>query len=136
MAIDRGSVNKAILIGHLGSDPESRYLPSGDAVLNFSVATNTGWRDKEGVQKDQTEWHRCVLFGKQAENAVKLFAKGKLVYLDGRLRTRSWKIRTVSNAIRQRWSLITSHYLGEKGKRAVMLLPSPKVVMRTIFRFR
>ncbi|MFQ6607250.1 MAG: single-stranded DNA-binding protein [Fidelibacterota bacterium] len=91
MGMDRGSVNKAILIGHLGNDPESRYLPSGDAVLNISIATNEGWRDKDGEQKDRTEWHRCVIFGKQAETAAKLLSKGQLIYLDGRLRTRSWE---------------------------------------------
>ncbi|MDP6456376.1 MAG: single-stranded DNA-binding protein [Candidatus Marinimicrobia bacterium] len=126
MAIDRGSVNKTILIGHLGSDPESRYLPSGDAVLNFSVATNTGWRDKEGVQKDQTEWHRCVLFGKQAENAVKLFAKGKLVYLDGRLRTRSWEDK--DGIKRYQTEVVVNNFtlLGGKGKESSDAPPQPE----------
>ncbi len=116
MAIDRGSVNKAILVGHLGNDPESRYLPSGDAVLNFSIATNTGWRDKEGEQKDQTEWHRCVMFGKQAEIAGKLLSKGKLVYLDGRLRTRSWEDK--DGIKRYQTEVVVNNFtmLGGKGK--------------------
>ena len=126
MAIDRGSVNKAILIGHLGSDPESRYLPSGDAVLNFSIATNTGWRDKEGEQKDQTEWHRCVLFGKQAENAVKLISKGKLVYLDGRLKTRSWEDK--DGIKRYQTEVVVNNFtlLGGKGKGSSDATPQPE----------
>lgn len=88
--MQKGSVNKVMLVGHLGGDPESRYMPSGDAVVNFTLATNESWRDSDGETKERTDWHRCVLFGKRAETASKLLKKGKLIYFEGKLRTRSW----------------------------------------------
>lgn len=84
------SVNKVILVGHLGKDPELRYLPSGDAVANFSIATSEKWKNKDGEQQEQTEWHRISLFGKVAEIAGEYLRKGSLVYIEGKLQTRKW----------------------------------------------
>ena len=89
--MQKGSLNKVQLIGHLGSDPESRFTTSGSAVTNFTLATNESWRSAEGDIKDKTEWHRVVLFGKMAETAAEYMKKGQLVYVDGRLQTRSWE---------------------------------------------
>jgi single-strand DNA-binding protein len=89
--MQKGSLNKVLLIGHLGSDPESRFTTSGSAVTNFNLATNESWRSAEGDTKDKTEWHRVVLFGKMAETAAEYMKKGQLVYIEGRLQTRSWE---------------------------------------------
>ena len=91
MATGRGSVNKVILIGNLGSDPELKYTPSGAAVTNFNVATNEVWNDKDGNKQERTEWHRVVLWRKLAEIAGEYLKKGSKVYLEGRLQTRSWE---------------------------------------------
>jgi single-strand DNA-binding protein len=85
------SVNKAILVGHLGRDPEMRYAPSGDAVANFSIATTESWKDKQGVKQEKTEWHRISMFGKQAEIAGEYLKKGSSVYIEGRIQTRTWQ---------------------------------------------
>ena len=87
----KGSVNKVVLVGHLGGDPETRYTPSGAAVANFNMATNESWRDANGELQDKTEWHRCVMFGKSAELAGELLKKGQLVYVEGKLQTRNWE---------------------------------------------
>lgn len=87
------SVNKVILIGNLGADPETRYLPSGDAVTNIRVATTEKWRDKGGEQQEHTEWHRIAFFGKLAEIAGEYLKKGSPVYVEGRIRTRKWQNR-------------------------------------------
>jgi single-strand DNA-binding protein len=84
------SVNKVILIGNLGRDPEVRYLPSGDAVANFSIATTEKWKDKSGDMQEQTEWHRIAFFGRQAEICGEYLRKGSSVYVEGRLQTRKW----------------------------------------------
>ncbi|MCH7675563.1 single-stranded DNA-binding protein [candidate division KSB1 bacterium] len=91
MATGRGSVNKVILIGNLGSDPELKYTPSGAAVTNFNVATNEVWNDKDGNKQERTEWHRVVLWRKLAEIAGEYLKKGSKIYLEGRLQTRSWE---------------------------------------------
>jgi single-strand DNA-binding protein len=85
------SVNKVILIGNLGKDPETRYLPSGDAVANFSIATTEKFKDKSGAQQEHTEWHRISFFGRQAEIAGEYLKKGSPVYVEGRIRTRKWQ---------------------------------------------
>lgn len=85
------SVNKVILIGNLGADPETRYLPSGDAVTNIRIATTERWRDKGGEQQEHTEWHRIAFFGKLAEIAGEYLRKGSPVYVEGRIRTRKWQ---------------------------------------------
>ena len=84
------SVNKAILIGNLGKDPELRYTPGGQAVASFPLATSEKWRDKEGVMQDKTEWHNIVVWGRQAETAKEYLSKGRPVYIEGRIQTRSW----------------------------------------------
>jgi single-strand DNA-binding protein len=84
------SVNKVILIGNLGRDPEVRYMPSGDAVANISIATTETWKDKNGEKQEKTEWHRVAIFGKTAEIAGEYLKKGSQVYIEGRLETRKW----------------------------------------------
>lgn len=85
-------VNKVILIGNLGQDPDTKYMPSGDAVCNISVATSETWKDKStGEDREKTEWHRVVLFGKIAEIADQYLKKGAKVYIEGQLCTRKWK---------------------------------------------
>ena len=86
-------VNKVILIGNLGRDPEVRSTPSGQPVANFTLATSRRWRDKNGQKQEQTEWHTVVCWGKQAEIAGQYLTKGKQVYVEGRLQTRSWDDR-------------------------------------------
>lgn len=84
-------VNKVILVGNLGRDPEVRYLPSGSAVTNFSIATSSGWKDKQtGEQQERTEWHRVVTFNRLAEIASEYLHKGSKVYIEGSLRTQKW----------------------------------------------
>ncbi len=83
-------VNKVILVGNLGRDPESRSLPSGQPVTNFSLATSRRYKDREGNRKDDTEWHNIVCFGKQAEIAAQYLTKGKMIAVEGRIQTRSW----------------------------------------------
>ena len=85
------SVNKVILIGNLGADPETRYLPSGDAVTNIRIATTDTWKDKNGEKQEHTEWHRIAFFGKLAEIAGEYLKKGSPVYVEGRIRTRKWQ---------------------------------------------
>ena len=89
--MQKGSVNKVVLVGHLGGDPETRFMPSGAAVTNFNMATNESWKDTNGELQDKTEWHRCVMFGKSAELAGELLKKGQLVYMEGKLQTRNWE---------------------------------------------
>jgi len=85
-------INKVILIGNLGADPETRYMPSGDAVTTLRVATNESWKDKQtGQTQERTEWHRVVMFGRLAEIAAEYLKKGRQVYIEGQLRTRKWQ---------------------------------------------
>lgn len=83
-------INKAILVGRLGKDPEIRYTPSGTAIANFTMATSENYKDKDGQKQERTEWHRIVAFGKLAEICGEYLAKGKQVYIEGRIQTRSW----------------------------------------------
>lgn len=86
------SVNKVILLGNLGKDPETRYLPSGEAVTNFSIATTESWKDKaSGEKKEATEWHRISTFGRTAEVAAEYLKKGSACYVEGRIKTRKWQ---------------------------------------------
>lgn len=89
--MQKNSVNKVILIGNLGQDPESRFTPSGTAVTNLSVATNESWKDQNGDSQDRTEWHRIVMYGKMAETASEYMKKGQMVYIEGRLQTNEWE---------------------------------------------
>jgi single-strand DNA-binding protein len=85
------SVNKAIIIGNLGKDPEVKYTQGGDAMARLSIATTEKWKDKSGEQQEKTEWHRVVLFGRQAEVAGEYLNKGSSVYIEGRLQTRKYE---------------------------------------------
>jgi single-strand DNA-binding protein len=84
-------VNKVILVGNLGQDPEVRYMPNGNAVANITVATSESWKDPQGQKQERTEWHRVVMFGKLAEITGEYLRKGSQVYLEGKLQTRKWK---------------------------------------------
>lgn len=85
------SLNKAILIGNLGKDPEMRYMPNGDAVVNFSIATTESYKDRDGNKQDKTEWHNITIYGKLAEIANQYLKKGSSVYIEGRIQTRKWQ---------------------------------------------
>jgi single-strand DNA-binding protein len=85
------SVNKVILVGNLGKDPEVRFMPNGEAVCNFSIATTDSWKDKAGVKQERTEWHSIVMYRKLAEIAGEYLKKGRPVYVEGRLQTRKWE---------------------------------------------
>src|SRR3954467_10986711 len=85
-----GSVNKVILIGNLGADPELKYTPSSRALCTLRIATTDVFKDKSGQRQERTEWHRVTVWGDQAENCSKYLAKGRMVYVEGRLQTRSW----------------------------------------------
>ncbi|MCB5188741.1 single-stranded DNA-binding protein [Methylobacillus caricis] len=87
------SVNKVILVGNLGRDPEVRYMPNGEAVCNFSIATTDNWKDKNGQRQERTEWHNIVMYRKLAEIAGEYLKKGRPVYVEGRLQTRKWQTK-------------------------------------------
>jgi single-strand DNA-binding protein len=88
-----GGINKVLLIGNLGSDPEIKTMPSGDMVANFSIATSERWTTKDGSKEERTEWHRIVAFRRLAEICNEYLFKGKQVYIEGRLQTRKWEDR-------------------------------------------
>ena len=85
------SINKVILVGNLGRDPEVRYTQNGNAVANINLATNEVWNDKSGQRQERTEWHRIVVWGKQAEIAKEYLSKGRQIYVEGSLQTRQWE---------------------------------------------
>ena len=85
-----GTINRVMLIGRLGKDPEMRFTPAGKAVTNFTMATSETWKDSSGEKQERTEWHKVVTWGKLAEIVAKYLSKGKLAYIEGRLQTRSW----------------------------------------------
>lgn len=89
--MQKNSVNKVILVGNLGQDPEGRFTPQGTAVTNLSVATNESWKDQSGNIQERTEWHRVVMYGKMAETANEYMTKGQMVYIEGRLQTNEWE---------------------------------------------
>ena len=87
------SVNKVILVGNLGRDPEVRFMPNGEAVCNFSIATTDSWKDKSGQKQERSEWHNIVMYRKLAEIAGEYLKKGRPVYVEGRLQTRKWQTK-------------------------------------------
>lgn len=109
-------VNKVILIGNLGRDPEVRSTPSGQPVASFTLATSRRWRDKSGQKQEQTEWHQIVVWGKQAEIAGQYLTKGKQIFLEGRLQTRSWDDRQTGEK-RYRTEVVCDNFqmLGSRG---------------------
>ena len=88
-----GAVNKVILVGHLGGEPEMRYTQGGTPVANFSIATNESWTNKDGQKQDKKEWHRIIVWSKLAEICVEYLSKGRQVYVEGKLQTRQWENR-------------------------------------------
>ena len=113
--MQKGSVNKVVLVGHLGGDPETRFLPSGAAVANFNLATNESWKDQNGEMQDRTEWHRVVMYGRMAETATEYMKKGQMVYVEGRLNTREWEDQ---NQIKRRTTEIRCDNFTMLGKRS------------------
>ncbi len=111
------SFNKVIIVGHLGRDPELRYTPQGDAVCNLNVATSEKKRDKAGEYQDVTTWFRVTLWRKQAENAAKYLAKGRQVYLEGRLRVEEWTDRDGNNRYTLEVSGTDMQFIGSGGGR-------------------
>ena len=118
------SVNKVILIGNLGRDPETRYLPSGDAVTNISIATSEKWKDKGGEQQEHTEWHRIAFFGKLAEIAGEYLKKGSPVYVEGRIRTRKWQDKYSTEIVADRMQLLGSRSGGSAGSEPMAREPA------------
>lgn len=113
------SINKAIIIGHLGRDPETRYMPNGDAVTNIAVATSEQWKDKNtGEKKEQTEWHRVTFYRKLAEIAGQYLSKGSLVYLEGKLQTRKYTDKDGIERYTTEIVADTMQMLGSKGGQA------------------
>jgi single-strand DNA-binding protein len=119
-AMARG-VNKVILIGHLGKDPQQRAMPSGKAVVNFTMATTDQWRDKQtGENKEATEWHNIVMFDRLAEIAAEYLRKGSQVYIEGKIRTRKWQDkegndRYTTEIIANEMSMLGGRGAGERG---------------------
>ncbi len=126
MAFDsRGTLNKAMLIGRLGADPELKYTPAGAAVLTLSVATNTSWKDQEGKNQEKAEWHRVVIWRKLAEMIAQYAKKGTQVYVEGRLATRSWDDK---DGIKHYTTEIVADHmqlLGSRGERPGADIPEP-----------
>lgn len=108
-------VNKAILVGRLGGDPEMRYTPGGDAVANMTVATSENWKDKDGNRQEKTEWHKVVMFGKVAEVCGKYLTKGREVYFEGRIQTRKWEDKDGNNRYTTEIVANVMQMLGSKG---------------------
>jgi single-strand DNA-binding protein len=122
------SVNKVILVGRLGQNPETRYTASGAAVANFSVATNESWMDKSGQKQERTEWHRVVVWGKLAELCNQYLVKGRQVYVEGRLQTRQWQDKDGQTKYTTEVNAQTIQFLGgnagaERGAGAQMGAP-------------
>jgi single-strand DNA-binding protein len=118
-----GSVNKVILVGNLGADPELKYTPSNRPVCNLSVATNEVWKDKDGKKQEKVEWHRVTVWGDQAEHCQKYLAKGRSVYVEGRLQTRSWddkegKKRYSTDIVSERIVFLGGGDGGERGQQS------------------
>jgi single-strand DNA-binding protein len=109
-------LNKVLLIGNLGRDPEVRSTPSGQPVASFTLATNRRWKDKTGARQEQTEWHNIVVWGRQAEIAGQYLTKGKQIFVEGRLQTRSWEDRQ-SGEKRYRTEIVCESFqmLGQRG---------------------
>ena len=108
--------NKVILIGNLGKDPETRYMPSGSAVTNLTLATSESWKDKQsGEQQERTEWHKVAMFGRLAEIAAEYLRKGSQVYVEGKIRTRKWQDKEGKDRWTTEIVADEMHMLGGKG---------------------
>jgi single-strand DNA-binding protein len=113
-----GGINKVILIGHLGKDPEVRYTPGGQAVANFTIATSESWTDKQGQRQDRTEWHRIVAWAKLGELCGEYLAKGRQVYIEGQLQTREWTDRDNNKRYTTEIRAQNIQFLGGRGEGA------------------
>lgn len=114
-----GSVNKVILVGHLGADPEIRYTQSGAPVANLRIATNENWTNKSGQKEERTEWHRVVAWSKLAELAGQYLSKGRQVYVEGRLRTRNWDDKEGNKRYATEIVATNIQFLGAAGDRKI-----------------
>jgi single-strand DNA-binding protein len=120
------SINKVILIGNLGADPEVRYTPSGKAVANFRIATTEQWKNKEGNNEERTEWHRVVAWGRLGEICGEYLHKGKQVYIEGKLQTRSWEDRDGNKRFTTEILAQTMQMLGPAGKEGKASTPDER----------
>jgi single-strand DNA-binding protein len=119
-------VNKVILVGNLGSDPETKYMPSGDCVCNISIATSESWNDKQSNEKvERTEWHRVVMFRRLAEVASEYLRKGSQVYIEGKLKTRKWQDKNGNDRYTTEIEANQMQMLGSRGGSAEMRAPAP-----------
>jgi single-strand DNA-binding protein len=112
-----GSVNKVILIGNLGADPELRFTQGGNPVCNMSLATNESWVDSRGQKQERTEWHRIVAWGPQGKNHSKYLAKGRQVYIEGKIQTRPWKDKDGNQRYTTEVIALNVQYLGGNGQK-------------------
>ncbi|MBN2030844.1 single-stranded DNA-binding protein [bacterium] len=127
MSRGRGTVNKVILVGRLGADPQLKYTPSGRANANFNIATNFSWKDQDGNKQDKTDWHRVVAWGKLAEVIGEWLKKGSYVYIEGKLQTRSYDD---SNGVKKWITEVVAtdmEMLGRKGGEAGSEEPQPEI---------
>ena len=108
------SVNKVIILGRLGQEPELKYTPSGAAVCNFSLATSENWTDKSGQKQERTEWHRIVVWGKLAELCNQYLSKGRQAYVEGKLQTRSWDDKDGNKRYTTEINASTVQFIGER----------------------
>ncbi len=113
-----GGINKAILIGNLGADPEVRFTASGSPVANFRIATTEKWTDKEGQKQERTEWHRIVAWGRLGETCGEYLSKGRQVYVEGRIQTRQWDDRDGNKRYTTEIVAATVQFLGGRGEGA------------------
>lgn len=111
-------INKVILIGNLGKDPELRHTPQGQAVANFSLATSESWNDKNNQKQERTEWHKVVVWGKPAELVAKYLSKGRKAYVEGRLQTRAWDDKDGQKRYTTEIVATTVQFLDSQGTRA------------------
>jgi single-strand DNA-binding protein len=119
-------INKVILVGNLGADPESRAMPSGSSVTNFRIATSESWKDKNtGDKQERTEWHNISTFGKLAEICAEYLRKGSKVYIEGKLRTRKWQDKDGNDRYSTEVIANEMQMLGGKGERQTTAAPPP-----------
>ena len=116
--MSKGTINKVILIGRLGADTELKYTPSGVAVASFNIATNENWKDKDGGDQEKTDWHRIVAWRKLAEICGEYCKKGQLVYIEGKLQTRSWDDKNGVKRYTTEVVADTMQLLGSRGDRS------------------
>lgn len=119
------SVNKAILIGNLGKDPDVRYSPDGSAITNITLATTESWKDKSGEKQEKTEWHRVAFFGKLAEIAGEYLKKGSQVYVEGRIQTRKWQDKEGQDRYTTEIVADKMQMLGSRGGNAFEVADAP-----------